>query len=35
MSVSETSGNHTDLTKPDVLYKFKSEHAKVPKFPDI
>ena len=28
ISVSATRSNHTDLAKPNLLYKFSSEHAK-------
>ena len=35
ISVSETKGNHTNLAKPDLLYKLSSKHAKVSDFPDI
>ena len=33
--VHQTRGDRTDLAKPDLLYKFNSEHAKVHEFLDI
>ena len=36
ISVSETRGNHTELTEPDLLdSKSSSIHVKVLEFPDI
>ena len=35
ISVSQTRGNHTDLSKLNSLYKFNSKHSKVPEFQDI
>ena len=35
ISVLETRSNHIDLSKPDLLYKFNSKHAKVLKFTGI
>ena len=35
ISVSKIRGNHTDLAKPDLLYKFNSKRAShlVPRYP--
>ena len=35
VSVSEMRGNHTDLAKLDLLYKFNSKNAEVLESPDI